>query len=109
MSKEQKHSVEEVRIAANAIRAVKNIDDTIEGLTSQIDRGANTLGDKVRTEVGRNLLSQFTDDYIGEVVITALINALLKRRQNLVQESEHFVEFPISDVQMQNTPEEPEG
>lgn len=88
-----KLEIEVIRRAASAADRIKDIDSTIRRMGESIENNAAKYGDSVRRIVGCNLLSQFTDSHLGEVVFCAIVNALLDERASIVVEFSDIVEF----------------
>lgn len=85
---------EDIRKAAELVQRVKSIDDTIRWLGQDAPDSVKDHGAKVRDIFGRNRMSYFTDSQLGEVVLCAVINALLDRRAASVSGIQETVEFP---------------
>lgn len=79
----------------NAIETVRDIDATLESIHSGFTNGnAGPWGSDVRDSFGRNRLSQFTHEDLGEIVAKAIVDALAKRRMEITKVFIDTVEFP---------------
>lgn len=84
----------EIKAAHEAVETVKTIDLTIEWLGRNAPEELKKHGEKVRDIFGRNRLSQFTNEHLGEVVLCAVVNALLLSRREYVERANDIVKFP---------------
>ena len=85
---------EDIRAAHRALETVQSIDNDITALGRADTANLNALGKKVREVVGRNLTGHFTDERLGSVVHCAMVNELLRKRQDVASSASDLMEFP---------------
>lgn len=86
-------SARTVTAAADAVRHVKSIDDTIQSLRETPPARMAEYGDRVRNVFGCNRLSQFRDMSLGELILCSVINVLLAERRRITREFADIVDF----------------
>lgn len=84
----------QIRSAHQAVERVKSIDDTISWLGRDAPDKVAEHGKKARDIFGRNRMSHFLDSHLGEVILCAVINALLEKRGQEIATAADVVEFP---------------
>ncbi len=84
----------EIKAAASALEAVESIDRSIEWMGHDIEANVESYGEKVRNIFGRNRLSHLDHKDLGQIVLCAIINALLKLRNEKADEHSGLVLFP---------------
>lgn len=89
-----KLNTHQIESAHRAISKVKSIDKDIEWLGRDAPDKVADHGKSVRTYLGQNRMGHFTDDHLGEVVLCAVINALLDMRTEAISSAGDLVEFP---------------
>ena len=85
---------QEIKDAAAAVDQVRSIDQTIKSLGDRVEGKADEWGSEVRSVLGRNAVSQFTNEHMGQVVFCAIVNALLQLREDTTEPYGHIVSFP---------------
>ena len=85
------HAIEK---AQSNLNYVKLIDESITWLGKDAPDKVAAHGKAVRAQLGTNRLTQFLDDQLGEILLCAVINALLDRRADIVNGPPDFVEYP---------------
>ena len=95
----------QIKAAAEALDRVREIDRTICRLGEVASDRAAEWGERTRNIFGRNLLTQFRNDVLGEIVLCAVINALLKKRAEVMGDHGDVVEFPDAPCPRPSIPE----
>ncbi len=85
----------DIKAACENIDRVKSIDGYIEYLGQHGPDNVDRYGEKVRHIIGQNIMGQFTDEHLGEVVLCAVVNALLDMRLQCVEDIDGIVD--VSD------------
>jgi len=93
----EKFNAQKIKRASNALRESEEIAQTVGSLLIS-DAGAQKqllekVGSHLRSSIGANTLTQFTQLQLGDIAVTAIITALIKKRRELEEEHD-FVEFP---------------
>ncbi|WP_395175551.1 hypothetical protein [Roseibium alexandrii] len=90
----EKLRIEDIEGAANAIRRVKSIDKTIGQLGQSIEDQPAYHGGAIRKTFGQNILTQLRDEELGQIAFCAIVNALLKVREEEKEGFGEIVDFP---------------
>ena len=91
----RKMTASAIKAMQNAIEKVRDIDATLESIHTGFTNGSTSnWGSDVRDSFGRNRLSQFTHEDLGEIVVKAIVDALAKRRMEITEVFIDTVEFP---------------
>jgi hypothetical protein len=88
------HDAETIRRAADAVKRVHDIDQTIRRIGQKAEGNLTEWGKSARDIFGQNLLSQMTHEHIGDLVFCAVVNGLLELRGQCVEEHKGVVDFP---------------
>ena len=88
------YSPQAIEQVSAAVRTVKDIDHAIKALAGMNLTKRSELGDEVRSKIGRNVFSQFSNDQVGTIVSSALQAALIQRREVLVNDYKEIVNMP---------------
>lgn len=83
------------------LRRISSADSTIARIGENLGGKSEAYGEAVRLAIGRNLLSQFTNERLGQIVGCAVINALLEMRNECAEEIEDRVEVPCAPCPVQ--------
>ena len=94
MTKLNSHQVQQ---AARALGYVEDIDRAIRHISSRDGETLRKYGEALRAQIGQNVFSQFVNQDVGRIAANAIRDALLKRREELINETD-FVEFPSFTV-----------
>jgi hypothetical protein len=95
----------QIQKAAHAVEAVASIDKLIEWLGRDVDTDAGTWGCGIRKVLGQNRMSKLTNERIGHIAFTGIINELLREREMLVAEYGDVVRFPDAPCPVQEIPD----
>ncbi len=88
-------SPSEIQKCSRRIDEIKRIDDAIRSIGKQLADDPSEWGERVRDIFGRNRLVQFRHSELGSIAGCAVINALLQRRGELIEDIAEVVE--VSD------------
>ena len=83
----------EINEYARSVQNVDSLDKTICNLLSRKDDAVPVYGHAARDAIGRNILTQFNDYELGNIILDAIIEALLARRRSIVGQND-MIEFP---------------
>lgn len=89
----------ELNGALNRIRA---LDETAASIARDIEDTSSHWGEKVRSVFGQNRMSQWTNEFLGQVVATAIINELMVERAEKAADIEDEVDCPPPPICFQN-------
>lgn len=76
---------EQVTRAHNAVRQIEEMDRAMVNLGDSLAKCPGKYGRDARHALGPNRLGKFADERLGKVLLCALINDLLDRREALVK------------------------
>jgi uncharacterized protein YcbX len=93
-----------VQQLAAATDRIRSLDETTRWLANDLEDSDDTTrwGEKVRDIFGRNRLSQWRNEFLGQAVACAIINELMQQRAEIVQEVGDDVECPPPPMPLQH-------
>lgn len=100
----KKMTPNEIATCQQLLDRIKGLDETIRSIGDAVDGEANEWGEKNRDAFGRNRLSQFTNEHLGQVVAVGIVNALLDEREACAQEISEFVDVADPPCPKQKLP-----
>jgi hypothetical protein len=95
----QPHQIEK---AHQALERIRTIDTSLEWFVKHSETKPSEYGEKVRNMLGSNLMRDFTNQQLGEVVLCAVMNGLLKKREEIVAGHKDLMDFPDPPCSEQN-------
>ncbi len=88
-----------------ALRRIEGLDKTALWIAEDIEKNAERWGEKVRDLFGRNRLHQWRSRFLGEVVVTAIINELMCERAELAGDIEDRADVPDQPIARPQRPD----
>jgi hypothetical protein len=77
-----------------ALGRIRSLDETAGWIGKDIERDADEWGLKTRNAFGGNCLSQWRNEFLGQVVACAIINELMRERAEVAADIETLVDAP---------------
>ena len=84
----------EIHRLSGSLDRIKRLDETIDSIAGRIEDDCDKWGEGVRNVFGRNRMDKWRNNFLGQVVATAIINELLKERDEMAGDLDGVVEPP---------------